>query len=90
MEGKASQNQIHHITANYVDSGYKDVDIATKLESLKIIRIRPMLDNNFHARKAIWHFFGIQKLFHKNFKPCEICKSEIIPYPKFDQEVTSL
>ena len=40
------------LTADYVDGRYKDVDIATKLGSLKIIWIRCMLDNNFHVWKA--------------------------------------
>ena len=50
--------KIKHTTliADYVDCGYKDVDIATKLESLKIIWIRRMLDNNFHVWKAIPQF----------------------------------
>ena len=90
LKGKTPQ-KIKHTTliANYVDGGYKDVDIATKLESLKIIWIRRMLDNNFYAWKAILHTFGIQKLLHKNFKPSQICKSEINLYPKFYQEVIS-
>ena len=43
--------KIKHTTliADYVDGGYKDIDIATKLESLKIIWIIRMLDNNFHV-----------------------------------------
>ena len=78
------------LIADYVDGGYKDVDIATKLKSLKIIWIRHMLDNNFHVFKAIPHTFDIQKLFHKNFQPSQTCKSEINLYPKFYQELISL
>ena len=40
--------------------------------------------------KAIPHTFHIQKLFHKNFKPSQTCKSEISLYPKFYQELISL
>ena len=84
--------KIKHTTliADYVDGGYKDVDIATKLESLKIMLIRCMLDNNFHVWKAIPHTFDIQKLFHKNFKPSQTWKSEINLYPKFYQQLISL
>ena len=32
---------------------YKDVDIETKLSSLRTISIRRFLDNSFHAWKAI-------------------------------------
>ena len=57
--------KIKHSTliADYVDGRYKDVDIATKSESLKIIWIRRMLDNNFHAWKAIPHTFAIPQKF---------------------------
>ena len=84
--------KIKHTTliANYVDGGYKDADIATKLESLKIIWIRHMLDNNFQVWKVIPHTFDLQKLFHKNFKPSQACKSVINLYPKFYQELISL
>ena len=84
--------KIKHTTliADYVDGGYKDVDMATKLELLKIIWIRRMLDNNFHVWKAIPHTFDIQKLFHKNFKPSQTCKSETNLYPKFYQELILL
>ena len=61
------------LIADYVDGGYKDVDIATKLKSLKIMWIRRMLDNNFHVWKAIPHTFDIQKLFHNNFQPSQTC-----------------
>ena len=44
------------LIVDYVDGGYIDVEIATKLKSLKIIWIRRMLDNNFHVWKAILHF----------------------------------
>ena len=47
------------LIADYVDGGYKDVDIATKLESLKIMWIKRMLDNNFHMWKAIPYTFDI-------------------------------
>ena len=84
--------KIKHITliADYVDGGYKDVDEAIKLESPKIIWVRCMLENNFHVWKAIPYTFDIQKLFHKNFKPSQTCKSEINFYPKFYQVLFSL
>ena len=49
-----------------------------------------MLDNNFYVWKAIPHTFDIYKLFHKNLKPSQTCKSEINLYPKFCQELISL
>ena len=46
-----------------------------------------MLDNGFHAWKAIPNTCGIRKVFHKNFKPSQIYKSEINLYPKFYHRV---
>ena len=47
--------KIKHSTliANYVEGGYKDTDIETKLSSLKAIWIKKLMDDNFHAWKAI-------------------------------------
>ena len=47
--------EIKHSTVigDYVDGGYKDVDIETKPSSLRTIWIRRFLDNSFHAWKAI-------------------------------------
>ena len=78
------------LIADYVDGGYKDIDIATKLEPLKIMWIKCMLDNNFHMWKAIPYTYDIQKLFHNNFQPSQTCKKEINLYPKFYQELISL
>ena len=36
----------------YAEGGYKDADIQSQLESLKIILIRRLLDDNFHAWKS--------------------------------------
>ena len=33
--------------------GYKDIDIKTKLSSLKVIWIKKLMNDNFHAWKAI-------------------------------------
>ena len=84
--------KIKHTTliADYVDGGYKNVEIATKLELLKIMWIRRMLHNKFHVWKAVPHTFDIQKLFHKNLHPSQTCKSEISLYPKSYQELISL
>ena len=36
------------LVGGYAEGGYKDVDIQSQLESLKIIWIRRLLDDNFH------------------------------------------
>ena len=45
--------KIKHSTliADYVEGGYKDIDIKTKLSSLKVIWIKKVMDDNFHAWK---------------------------------------
>ena len=88
--GRPSEIKHTSLIADYVDGGYKDVHIATKLESLKIMWIRCMLENNFHVWKAISHTFDIPKLFHNNFQPSQTCKNKINLYPKFYQELISL
>ena len=47
--------KVKHSTliGDYFDGGYKDVDIETKLSSLRTIWIRRFLDNSFHA----WFLF---------------------------------
>ena len=87
--GRPPKSKHTSLIADYVDGGYKDVDIATKLESLKVMWIRRILDNNFHVWKAIPQTFNI-KLFHNNFQPSQTCKNEINLYPKFYQELISL
>ena len=89
LEGKPPKSKHTSFIVDYVDGGYKDVDIATKLESLKVMWIRRILDNNFHVWKAIPQTFNI-KLFHNNFQPSQTCKNEINLYPKFYQELISL
>ena len=51
--GKRAKIKHSTLIGDYVDGHYKDIDIETKLSSLRIIGIRRFLDNNFHAWKAI-------------------------------------
>ena len=65
------------LIGDYVDGGYKDVDIKTKLSSPRTIWIRRFLDNSFHAWKAIPYSLlsdiGVTFIFHFNFKPSVFC-----------------
>ena len=85
--------KIKHSTlvGEYAEGGYKDVDIQSQLESLKIIWIRRLLDNNFHAWKSISnvHFLdlGVNAVFHDNFKPSTYCIQKIQSYPLFYQQL---
>ena len=59
------------LIGDYTNGGYKDIDIESKFESLKIIWIRRLLDSCFHSWKAIPQCLlsdiGIQSIFHSNF-----------------------
>ena len=68
------------LIADYVDGGYKDIDIATKLQSLKIMWLDVCLIITFMCGRQ----------FHNNFQPSQTCKNEINLYPKFYQELISL
>ena len=66
--------KIKHSTliGSYEEGGYKDVDIATQFNALKMIWLRRLLDNNYHPWKLIptKHFspLGGVTLFHSNLK----------------------
>ena len=53
------QPRIKHSTliADYKDGGYKDIDIETKILSLKVKWVSRLLDNNFHPWKLIPNLF---------------------------------
>ena len=75
--------KIKHSTLvrEYAEGGYKDIDIQSQLESLKIIWIRRFLDDNFHAWKsipiALFLDLGVNAVFHDNFKPSTYCMQKI-------------
>ena len=76
---KGHRLKIKHsaLVGEYAEGGYKDVDIQSQLESLKIIWIRRFLDDNFHAWKSILNAFfldlRVNAVFHDNFKPSTYC-----------------
>ena len=49
------QPKIKHSTliGNYEEGGYKDVDVASKMNSLKVIWIKRLTDDNFHTWKIV-------------------------------------
>ena len=85
--------KIKHSTlvGEYAEGGYKDVDIQSQLESLKIMWIRRFLEDNFHAWKsipnALFLDLGVNAVFHDNFKPSTYCMQKIQSYPLFYQQL---
>ena len=88
--------KIKHSTliGDYVDGGYKDVDIETKLSYLRTIWIRRFLDNSFHAWKAIPYSLlsdiGVISIFHFNFKRSVFCAQKMSHLPQFYQQMIAL
>ena len=70
--------KIKHSTliADYVEGGYKDIDIKTKLSSLKVIWIKKLMDDNFHAWKAIpmacYQIMALSKFLTRILNPINI------------------
>ena len=58
-----------------MEGEYIDIDIETKLSSLKVIWIKKLMDDNFHAWKATpmeWlSNNGSIQIFNENFKPSQ-------------------
>ena len=83
--------KIKHSTlaGGYAEGGYTDIDIQS--ESLKIIWIRRLLDDNFYALKsipnALFLDLGVDAVSHDNFKPSTYCMQKIQSYPLFYQQL---
>ena len=86
--------KIKHSTliADYAEGGYKEIDIETKMSSLKVIWIKKLIDDNFHAWKAIpmaWLYNnGSIQIFNENFKPSQYLLHKLSYLPHFYRELT--
>ena len=90
------QPRIKHSTliANYEEGGYKDVDVASKIISLKIIWIRRLIDDNFHTWKItpskLFRPIGGMSFFHRNLKLSDSCMRVVETFTTFYQELVQL
>ena len=75
-----------------MEGGYKDIDIKTKLSSVKVIWIKKLMDDNFHAWKAIPMAWlsnnGSIQIFNENFKPSQCLLHKLSYLPHFYHELT--
>ena len=82
------------LIADYSEGGYKNVDIKSKLMSLKLIWIKRLLDDNFHTWKHLAKNFlmplGDAYLFHSNLSLSDRCLHALNKLPKFYQELINL
>ena len=73
------QPKIKHsnLIGNYKEDGYKKVDVASKMNSLKVIWIRRLTGDNVHTWKIIpsklFRPIGVTSFFHRNFKLADSC-----------------
>ena len=70
---------------SYAEGGYKDVDIKSKLRSLKIIWIKRLLYDNFHPWKIIPN--KMSSALCQNFEPPRYCAERFSHFPKFYREL---
>ena len=74
------------------DGGYKDIDIETKISSLKVKWVSRLLDDNFHPWKIIPNLFfsrvgGNKAISHFNLQLSEACLAKIKSFPLFYQQL---
>ena len=89
--------KIKHSTliANYSEGGLKDIDIKSKITSLKVKWITRLLDNNFHPWKIVPKYYfsnvgGIIIIFHSNLQLSKQCSIRIKQIPAFYQELVQI
>ena len=82
------------LIAEYSEGGYKNVDIKSKLMSLKLIWIKRLLDDNFHTWKHLAKIFllplGGVFLFLNNLSLTDRCLHALKNLPTFYQELINL
>ena len=89
--------KIKHSTliGDYSEGSYKDIDIKSKISSLKVSWGTRLLDNNFHPWKIIPNkifavFGGLKIIFHSNLQLSKCCSKNIDNIPVFYKELVYL
>ena len=96
---KSKKPKIKHSTllGYYFDSGLKDIDLTSKLESLKFSWIKRLRDtNDFHPWKVIANLnlilkpVGGSNIFHSNLSLSKLTKQRIEQLPLFYVDAINL
>ena len=81
--------KIKHFTpvADYSEGGNKDINIETKISTLKVTWVKRLLDNNFHSWKIIPTILfssigGLKIVSHSTLKLLRQCKLVVSTFPK--------
>ena len=79
---------------DYAEGGLKDIDIESKLLSIKISWVRRLKDSNFHPWKELATYFllplGGDSVFHSNLSLAPSLKAKCESLPAFYSEVIKL
>ena len=94
-DGKPPKVKHSTLIGNYEEGGFRDVDLPSKFESLKIIWVRKFLDeNNFHpwiaVAQEILRDLGGQGVFGASLSMEETMKRSIQKLPLFYKELVKL
>ena len=89
--------KIKHSTliASYSEGGYNDIDINTKLSSIKMSWVTRLIDDNFHPWKIIPSkifsvFGGTNIIFHTNTFLSLCCRKNVDKIPSFYRDLVYL
>ena len=89
--------KIKHSTliASYSEGGYNDIDINTKLSSIKVSWVTRLIDDNFHPWKIIPSkvfsvFGGTNIIFHTNKFLSLHCRKNVDKIPSFYRDLVYL
>ena len=89
--------KIKHSTliASYSEDGYNDIDINTKLSSIKVSWVTRLMDDNFHPWKIIpckifSVFGGTNIIFHTNTHLSLRCRKNVDKIPSFYRDLVYL
>ena len=89
--------KIKHSTliASYSEGGYNDIDINTKLSSIKVSWVTRLTDDNFHLWKIIPSkifsvFGGTNIIFHTNTFLSLSCRKNVDKIPSFCRDLVYL
>ena len=95
MTKKPQDQTFKTLISDYSKGGCKDVDISTKVSTLRLTWITRLLGDNFHHRKVIINLLflnvgGLKTIFHYNLKLSKYCRQKVSRFPKVYNELVQI